>query len=62
VGDPLSHMYSFLVCISCIWHGLCNMMYRHLCILSCMHFLSYAFLGKASPIYIVHHDVLYMIV
>jgi hypothetical protein len=42
--------------ISCIWHGICNMMYRHPCILDCMHFV-----GKASLIYIVHHDVLYMI-
>jgi hypothetical protein len=56
VGAPLYHMYSFPFCISCIWHGICNMMYRHPCILVCMHFV-----GKASFIYIVHHDVLYMI-
>jgi hypothetical protein len=47
--------------LSCILHCMCNMMYRHLCILGCMHFVTYAFVGKASPIYIVHHDVLYMI-
>jgi hypothetical protein len=35
-------MYSFPLCISCIWHGICNMMYRHSCILDCMHFVSYA--------------------
>jgi hypothetical protein len=27
-----SHKYSFLLCISCIWHGICNMMFRHPCI------------------------------
>jgi hypothetical protein len=47
VGAPLWHMYSFLLCISCIWHGICNMMYRHLCNLGCMHFVSYAF-GRKS--------------
>jgi hypothetical protein len=30
------------LCISCIWHGICNMMYRNPCILDCMHFVSYA--------------------
>jgi hypothetical protein len=39
-------MYSFPLCISCIWHGTCNMMYRHLCILDCMHFVSYALVRK----------------
>jgi hypothetical protein len=37
------------------------MMYRHLCILGCMHCVSYASCRKASPMYIVHHDLLYMI-
>jgi hypothetical protein len=35
-------MYNFSLCISCIWHVICNMMYRHLYILCCMHFVSYA--------------------
>jgi hypothetical protein len=60
VGAPLYHMYSFPLCISCIWHGICNMMYRLPCILDCMHFVSYALLGKASPIYIVHHGMIRM--
>jgi hypothetical protein len=47
VGAPLQHMYSFLLCISCIWHGICNMMYRHPCILYCIHFVSYAFCKKS---------------
>jgi hypothetical protein len=44
-------MYSFPLCISCIWHGICNVMYRHPCILDCMHFISYA-LGRKSFSYI----------
>jgi hypothetical protein len=51
VGSPLWHMYSFPLCISCIWHGICNMMYRHPCILDCMHFGSYA-LDKKSFSYV----------
>jgi hypothetical protein len=39
-------MYSFPLCISCILNGLCNMMYRHPCILECMHFVSYALVRK----------------
>jgi hypothetical protein len=35
-------MYSFSLCISCIWQDICNMMYMHPCILDCMHFVSYA--------------------
>jgi hypothetical protein len=46
VGVPLSYMYSFPFCISCIWHDIGNMTYRHLCILGCMHFVSYAFVRK----------------
>jgi hypothetical protein len=42
-------MYSFLLCISCILHGICNMMYRHLCILGCMHF------KKQGCLYIMLH-------
>jgi hypothetical protein len=38
---------AFLLCISCIWHGICNMMYMHLCILGCMHFVSYALFRKS---------------
>jgi hypothetical protein len=60
VGAPLYHMYSFPLCISCILHGMCNMMYTHLCILGCMHFVSYALARKASPIYIVHHGMICM--
>jgi hypothetical protein len=37
----------FPLCISCIWHDICNMMYRHPCILDCMHFVSYAFCRKS---------------
>jgi hypothetical protein len=40
-------MYSFTFCMSRIWHGICNMMYMHLCILGRMHFVSYAFVGKS---------------
>jgi hypothetical protein len=47
VGAPLKHMYSFPFCISCIWHGIYNMMYRHHCILDCMHFVSYALFRKS---------------
>jgi hypothetical protein len=39
MGAPLQHMYSFPLCISCIWHGICNIMYMHLCILGCMHYI-----------------------
>jgi hypothetical protein len=39
--------YNFPLCISCIWHGICNMMYRHLCILGCMHSVSYALFRKS---------------
>jgi hypothetical protein len=46
VGAPLYHMYSFRLCICCIWHGIRNMMYRHPCILDCMHFVSYASVRK----------------
>jgi hypothetical protein len=46
--------------ISCIWHGIFNMMYRHHCILGCMHSVSYALVRKASPIYIVHHGMICM--
>jgi hypothetical protein len=53
-------MYSFPLCISCIWHGICNMMYRQPCILDCMHFYHMDWLGKASPIYIVHHGMIIM--
>jgi hypothetical protein len=61
VGAPLYHMYSFSLCNSCIWHGICNMMYGHLCILGCMLLYHMHFVGKAALIYIVRHDVLYMI-
>jgi hypothetical protein len=47
VGAPLQHMYSLPLCISCIWNGICNMMYRHLCILDCMHFVTYALVRKS---------------
>jgi hypothetical protein len=47
VGAPLLHMYSFSLCISCIWHRICNMMYRHPCILDCMHFVPYALVRKS---------------
>jgi hypothetical protein len=60
VGALLKHMYSFHLCISCIWHGICNMMYMHPCILDCMHFVSYALVRKASLIYIVHHGMIFM--
>jgi hypothetical protein len=40
-------MYSFHLCISCIWHGICNMMYMHPCIFNCMHFVSYALVRKS---------------
>jgi hypothetical protein len=32
---------------SLIWHGICNMMYRHLCILDCMHLVLYALVRKS---------------
>jgi hypothetical protein len=41
------HMFSFPLCIACIWHGICNMMYRHICILGCLHFVSYALFRKS---------------
>jgi hypothetical protein len=47
VGAPLYHMYSFPMYISCIWHVICNMMYRHFCILDCMHFVSYVLVRKS---------------
>jgi hypothetical protein len=47
VGASLLHMYSFPLCISCISHGICNMMYRHPRILDCMHFVSYALVKKS---------------
>jgi hypothetical protein len=37
---------SFSLCSSCILHCMCNMMYRNLCILGCMHFVSYALCTK----------------
>jgi hypothetical protein len=40
-------MYSFPLCISCIWPSICNMLYRHLWILGCMHFVSYALFRKS---------------
>jgi hypothetical protein len=51
---------AFLCAFLAFWHGICNMMYRHPCILDCMHFVSYALIGKASPVYIVHHGMLFM--
>jgi hypothetical protein len=50
---------SFPLCITCIWHGICNMMYRHPCILVCMHFVSYALVRKSFS-YIVHHGMIFM--
>jgi hypothetical protein len=47
VGAPLYHMYSFPLCISCILHGICNKMYRNLCILGCKHFVSHALFKKS---------------
>jgi hypothetical protein len=47
-------MYSFSLCISCIWYGICNMMYIHLCILGCMHFVSYAFVRKSFSYIEIH--------
>jgi hypothetical protein len=44
-------MYSFPLCISCIWHGICNMIYRYLCLLNCMHFVSYALVRNFSYIH-----------
>jgi hypothetical protein len=44
-------MYSFLCAFIAFWHGICNMMYRHPCILHCMHFVSYA-LDRKSFCYI----------
>jgi hypothetical protein len=38
---------AFLLCISCIWHDICNMMYRHPCILYCMLFVSCALFRKS---------------
>jgi hypothetical protein len=35
--------YAFLA----FWHGMCNMMYRNLCILGCMYFVSYALFRKS---------------
>jgi hypothetical protein len=51
VGAPFVAYVKFPLCISCIWHGICNMMYRHPCILDCMHFVSYA-LDRKSFSYI----------
>jgi hypothetical protein len=47
VGAPLYHMFSFTFMHSCFWQSICNMMYRHLCILGSMHFVSYAFDRKS---------------
>jgi hypothetical protein len=41
---------TFPLCISCIWHGMCNMIYRHPCILDCSILYHIHLLGKASPI------------
>jgi hypothetical protein len=38
---------AFLLCISCICLGICNMIYRHPCILDYMHFVSYALVRKS---------------
>jgi hypothetical protein len=51
VGAPLYHMYNFPLCISCIWHGICDMMYRHLCLLGCIHFVPYALFRKKLLLY-----------
>jgi hypothetical protein len=40
-------MYSFPLCISCILHGICNMIYRHPCILDYMLFVSYALVTES---------------
>jgi hypothetical protein len=47
-------MYSFPLGISCIWHGICNMMYRHLCILGCMHLVLYAFRVDSFEVVVAH--------
>jgi hypothetical protein len=57
------HMYSFPLCISCIWHSICNMMYRLPCILDCMHFVSYALDRKSfSYIHCSPCDAIYVFV
>jgi hypothetical protein len=46
IGNFRVWQYSFPLCISRIWHGICNMMYRHPCVLDCMHFVSFALVRK----------------
>jgi hypothetical protein len=46
-GSSFVAYVSFPLRISCIWHGICNVMYRHRCILDCMHFVSYALVRKS---------------
>jgi hypothetical protein len=63
VGAPLWHMFSFPFMHSCIWHSICNMMYRHPCILDCMHFVSYALDRKSfSNIHCSPWDAIYVFV
>jgi hypothetical protein len=56
-------MYSFPLCISCILNGICIMMYRHPCILDCMHFVSYALDRKSfSDIHCSQWNEIYVFV
>jgi hypothetical protein len=54
VVDFLSWWWSSLcnICLAFFYaflhlHYICNMMYRHLCILGCMHFVSYRLFRKS---------------
>jgi hypothetical protein len=45
-----------------VWELLCSICIAFLCafLAFCMHFVSYALVRKASPIYIVHHGMICM--
>jgi hypothetical protein len=50
-----------VVCELSVWELFCNMMYRHPCILDCMHFVPYALVMKSfSYIHYSPWNVIYV--